>query len=249
MIIQPQLVAHRGDRARFPENTLPALQGALALGAPYVEFDIQLSADGVPVLLHDATLERTGGRREDARDLHSERLRTLSVGETARFGERYAGTAVPTLAEAVELLNARPEVTAFVEIKRHSVERYGVRPVLDAVARVLTAARFPWVIISFLPEVVAAAKAELKRPVGWALSRYDPPSRAQARQQAPDYLFISAEAIPPGTDALWPGPWRWVVYDVNDAALALTLAERGCGLVETDALEALLHHPALTPRF
>jgi len=239
-----QLVAHRGDRARFPENTLPALAGAIALGVRYVEFDIQLSADGVPIVLHDPTLERTGGRGEDVRDATSGFLKTVHVGEAGRFGERFAQVTLPTLAEALTLLNEHPEVTAFVEVKRHSVERVGLRPVLDAVLRELTAARFPWVLISFLEEVVVAAR-EAAPAIGWVLRHYDEPGRAVAQRLAPDYLFVSSEAIPPGTDTLWPGPWRWVVYDVNDAALALALAERGCGMVETDELESMLNHPAL----
>ena len=139
----------------------------------------------------------------------------------------------------------QPAVTAFVEIKRHSVERYGADTVLDAVARTLRDASFAWVIISFVVDVVSLAKAKLGCPIGWVLREYDAPSRAAAQGLAPDYLFVSAETIPPGTDRLWPGPWRWVVYDVNEAALALTCAERGCGLVETDDLDALIGHPSL----
>lgn len=245
MITRPQLVAHRGDRARFPENTLPALEGAIALGARFVEFDIQLAADGVAVLLHDATLQRTGECPDDARELPSTRLATLGVGEAQRFGTRYADVTVPTLADAAALLDRHPAVTAFVEIKHESVERHGVRALLDATARALEGAKFTWVIISFLDDVVARARAELGCPVGWVLRDYDAPSLAAAQHLAPEFLFIGADAIPAGTDQLWPGPWRWVVYDVNAAALALNLAERGCDLVETDDLEVLLHHPAL----
>ena len=57
------LVAHRGHAAAFPENTLPALRSALELGAAWLEFDIQLSADRIPVLCHDASLQRTAGIR------------------------------------------------------------------------------------------------------------------------------------------------------------------------------------------
>ncbi len=248
MITHPQLVAHRGDRDRFPENTLPALEGALALGARFVEFDIQRAADGTAVLLHDASVERTGGQPGDARDLTGAELASLGVGEPQRFGTRYAAVTVPTLAAAVAVLNRDPAVTAFVEIKHESVERFGVEAVLEAAAQPLAAAGFNWVIISFLAEVVERARAQLACPIGWVVETYDASGRDAAQRMAPDYLFIGADAIPPGTDRLWPGPWRWVVYDVNEAALALTCAERGCGLVETDRLEALLQHPALQVR-
>lgn len=63
------LVAHRGYAARYPENTRESLAAAVSVGAEFVEFDIQLSADGVPVLLHDADLDRTAGRRGTVFDL------------------------------------------------------------------------------------------------------------------------------------------------------------------------------------
>ena len=56
-----RLVAHRGYPRRYPENTLLSLLAALEAGAEFVEFDVQMTADGVPVLLHDADLRRTGG--------------------------------------------------------------------------------------------------------------------------------------------------------------------------------------------
>src|SRR5688500_2848986 len=55
----PIVVAHRGDSAGFPENTLPAFAAAVAAGAPMIEFDIQAALDGVLVCIHDDTLDRT----------------------------------------------------------------------------------------------------------------------------------------------------------------------------------------------
>ena len=55
------LVAHRGNAREYPENTLPALQSALDLGARFLEIDVHMSADGVPVVIHDADLVRTTG--------------------------------------------------------------------------------------------------------------------------------------------------------------------------------------------
>ncbi|MCL4722641.1 MAG: glycerophosphodiester phosphodiesterase, partial [Gammaproteobacteria bacterium] len=54
-----QIWAHRGARQQAPENTLPAFELALAQGADGIEFDVQLTADGVPVLIHDETVDRT----------------------------------------------------------------------------------------------------------------------------------------------------------------------------------------------
>lgn len=60
-MVQPStvlVIAHRGARAYAPENTLPAFRKAAELGAAMVELDVQLTADGLPVVLHDDTLER-----------------------------------------------------------------------------------------------------------------------------------------------------------------------------------------------
>ena len=60
----PFLIAHRGNAADYPENTLAALRSAIELGLRHVEFDVQLTRDGVPVVLHDADLRRMTGRVE-----------------------------------------------------------------------------------------------------------------------------------------------------------------------------------------
>lgn len=82
-------VAHRGAPYRFRENTLGSLRAALALGADSVEFDVRLTRDGVPVLLHDATLKRLWELDRPLRSLSADEVRGLTAG------------GVPTLAEAL----------------------------------------------------------------------------------------------------------------------------------------------------
>ena len=99
--LQP-VIGHRGAAARAPENTLAGLRRARELGAAWVEFDVMLTADRVPVLIHDETLERTTtGRGEVARHTAAE-IRALDAG--GWFAPEFAGERVPTLAEAVALL-------------------------------------------------------------------------------------------------------------------------------------------------
>ncbi|SED84430.1 glycerophosphoryl diester phosphodiesterase [Streptomyces sp. 2231.1] len=82
-------VAHRGDPYRFRENTIPSLRSALDQGADAVEVDVRLTRDGVPVLLHDATLERLWRHDRPLLALSAEEVRGLTAG------------GVPTLAEAL----------------------------------------------------------------------------------------------------------------------------------------------------
>ncbi|MHB9758490.1 glycerophosphodiester phosphodiesterase [Streptomyces sp. BYX5S] len=83
-------VAHRGDPYRVRENTLPSLRSALDRGADAVEFDVRLTRDGTPVLLHDATLDRLWE--------HDRPLSALSYDEVRSLTE----DGVPTLADALE---------------------------------------------------------------------------------------------------------------------------------------------------
>ena len=111
--LQP-VIGHRGAAARAPENTLAGLRRARELGAVWVEFDVMLTVDRVPVLIHDETLERaTTGRGEVARHTAAE-IRALDAG--GWFAPEFAGERVPTLAEAVALLSELG-LSANVEIK------------------------------------------------------------------------------------------------------------------------------------
>jgi glycerophosphoryl diester phosphodiesterase len=115
----PLVIAHRGDSAHRPENTLASFAAALELGAELVEFDIQLTKDGHPVVIHDPTLERTTSGKGPVREHTLAEIRRLSAGYPERFGTSFAGERVPTLAEVLHLLRGRAR--ALVEIKHESV--------------------------------------------------------------------------------------------------------------------------------
>jgi len=115
----PLVIAHRGDSAHRPENTLAAFAGALELGVSAVELDIQLTRDGHVVVIHDVDLERTTSGRGDVRQLTLAEVRAVSAGYPDRFGGTWAGERVPTLAEALALLRERAR--AMIEIKAESV--------------------------------------------------------------------------------------------------------------------------------
>jgi glycerophosphoryl diester phosphodiesterase len=115
----PLVIAHRGDSAHRPENTLASFASALEVGADLVEFDVQLTRDGAVVVIHDVTLERTTSGRGDVRELDLAEVRAVSAGFPSRFGTAYAGERVPVLAEVLGLLRDRARV--MLEIKPDSV--------------------------------------------------------------------------------------------------------------------------------
>jgi glycerophosphoryl diester phosphodiesterase len=108
------IASHRGGGATAPENTLPAIDAALAQGFEYVEVDVALTADRHAVLMHDATVDRTTDGSGRISDLTLADVRTLDAGSW--FSAEFAGTRVPTLAEFADLL-AGTTRRAIVELK------------------------------------------------------------------------------------------------------------------------------------
>jgi glycerophosphoryl diester phosphodiesterase len=102
-------VAHRGYSAIAPENTLPALAAGVLAGASLIEFDVRTTADGVPVVIHDRTVDRTTDGSGNVWELTVDEVRELDAGSW--FSPAYVGTQVPLLAEVLDLLTARDAET------------------------------------------------------------------------------------------------------------------------------------------
>lgn len=98
------LCAHRGDMSTHPENTLAAFHKAILHGAQMIEFDVQLSRDKIPVIMHDATVNRTTDGRGRISDLTLAEIRALDAGSW--MGAEFAGERVPTLTEALRIMPA-----------------------------------------------------------------------------------------------------------------------------------------------
>jgi glycerophosphoryl diester phosphodiesterase len=232
------LVAHRGDAREFPENTLPAFSSALGLGVRFLELDVHLSADGIPVVIHDHELSRTTGGRGIVFDMPAKEIAQIEAHEPHRFGEKYRGTRIPMLTDVLALLKGRPEVTLFVEIKRASLTRFGHDQVVSRVVNTLRPVGGQCVVISFDLPAVHRARQLGGLPIGWVLSKYDQRSRMKYEALQPEFLFCDYKALPP-TGSLWRGPWRWAMYEIETLELAMSLASRGADYIETMAVREM----------
>lgn len=230
----PTIVAHRGDAEHFPENSLPALEAAWRRGLSHVEFDVQLSADGVPYVIHDASLERTTGATGDLRLMMSGQLDGIDAGEPARFGRAHAGTSLPRLSAVVDLMRGIPAARAFVEVKRASLVHHGHAHTLERILVALAPVLDRCSLISFDAEACRFARNTAGVPVGWVLDD-DPISlKAELEDLRPEFIFCDHRRLPTGRP-LPSGSWSWVVYEVTDAGLALELHARGVRMVESMA--------------
>ena len=116
MSLRPLILGHRGASAIAPENTLAAFSRAMLDGADGIEFDVRLSRDGVPVVIHDASLRRTASVDIQVCDLTSEQLQRIDVGSWFRLKlsagrmsssePPYSDQRLPTLAQVLDLFNS-----------------------------------------------------------------------------------------------------------------------------------------------
>jgi glycerophosphoryl diester phosphodiesterase len=109
------IIGHRGAAGVAPENTLASFKEAVRLGSDWIEFDVRLSSDGVPVIVHDSTLKRTTNGRGPVRARSLAELRKLDAGSW--FDPRFSSEKMPTLDEVLKL-GARVRLN--IEIKARS---------------------------------------------------------------------------------------------------------------------------------
>jgi glycerophosphoryl diester phosphodiesterase len=125
----PVTIAHRGHSSVAPENTLAAVSSAIRTGAEYVEVDVHTTADDVPVILHDQTVNRTTDGTGDVAQLTAAYLETLDAGSW--FSAGYAGQRVPTLDDVLDMVDTGGS-TLLLEIKGPETDAE-VERIVDAV--------------------------------------------------------------------------------------------------------------------
>lgn len=114
---------HRGFCAEYPENTLLSYEKAMDLGVDAFEFDIWLSKDKVPVLMHDGNPRRTCGVQGHLRDMTLNEIKQLNPCFKEKFGDKFDGKVeVPTLQELLEAATKRDGMKLGVEIKEYTEE-------------------------------------------------------------------------------------------------------------------------------
>jgi glycerophosphoryl diester phosphodiesterase len=232
----PRIFAHRGGGTLAPENTLAAFRLGQSLGYAAHEFDVKLSRDGVAILLHDATLERTTNGTGRAADLDWEALRALDAGSW--HSEEFRGEPLASFEEVAHLLRSEGTL-ANVEIKpTPGVER----ETGDRVARLAQArwagARVPPLLSSFSFEALMAAKAAAPGlPRAWLASRLEEADwERMAALEAVSVHTNHAKLDPANVERLHAKGYRVLAYTVNDGDVAERLFAAGVDGLFTDNL-------------
>lgn len=230
--MKAELIAHRGYAKYFPENTLVAFAAALDSGAAYIETDVQLSKDGVPVLFHDNDMMRVCRMQGAVHNYTWAELQQFPASYTERFGDQYSKVRITPLADLVSLLAKRPDVTAFIELKRNTMEHHGRGVVLDTVIKQLQPVMSQCVIISFSLEAILAARRRHWPRVGVVFDRWKERKQKIVSEIKPEFMFCDFKGLP-WWGTLYTGRVKLAVYDIESPRHALRLAKRGVDFIET----------------
>lgn len=231
------LVAHRGESADYPENTLAAMLAALQAGARYLECDIQLSADSVAMILHDSKMGRTTALDQGrVWDYDAAQLHNTNAGYAERFGDKYSEVTIPTLQDLVDLLRQWPQAHVFVELKRASISRFGPELVINSVLPVLKPIQGRYTLISYNYPILLDLKINYAQPVGWVSDVVDETVLQHASQLAPECLITDADTLKP-TFVQAEQPWDWMIFEVNQPPLAEQWLQTGVRYIETNRIQ------------
>jgi glycerophosphoryl diester phosphodiesterase len=215
-----RLVAHRGDHEYAPENSLEAFRTALDAGALWLECDVQLTRDAVPVIFHDENLQRLCGLEDNLCELPYARLPLLADGQP-----------IPTLQELLVLLSDYPRATLFLEVKTDSLPYYPLRNVAAKLGGMIHN-NGQVIPIGFSAELLEYWWQTRPQRLGWI---------GDETERAPhiplSFLFMSSDAfLQRGRPTIGE---QIGVYTVNDGLLARQLLQNGADLIETDYFSRL----------
>ncbi len=233
----PLWIAHRGAGKLAPENTLAAFRVGASHGYCAFECDVKLSADGVPFLLHDATLERTSSGHGLASSLSWNELSRLDAGGWHSRG--FAGEPLPSLA-GVAAYCLRNGFALNIEIKPTPGDEVQTgRAVAAEAARLWAGQAMPPLLSSFRPDALQAARdaaPQLPRallldslPEGW----FEQAKALGCAAVVTHFALMEAAVI----ERLRGADMRALVYTVNDAAEARRLVALGIDGLITDAVD------------
>ncbi len=257
-----RIIAHRGASARAPENTLAAFRLALRAGVGMIELDVRLTSDGVPVVIHDATLSRTtdGEGRVAERKLAD--LRGLSAG--AWFGEEFRDERIPSLEEVFRLVGRRAEINVEIKGEGEAVAQtagaaLAIAREAGALDRTLFSSFDPDALARCRRESASARLALLTGPItltpAGAAGPADLDGRVTARQSAWKHLGLEAAnlyrelASPPLVRSLHGDGYAVYLYTVDEPSAVQAFERMGVdGVFANDPVPLLARWPADSAR-
>jgi glycerophosphoryl diester phosphodiesterase len=238
-LILPRVIGHRGAAAYAPENTLAGFAHAARLGVTWIEIDVQLTSDGVPVVFHDDHLERTTDGAGRLVETSYVDLLRLDAGRW--FGDAFAGQRIPTLVETLAFL-AEAGIGLCLEVKADEVRGAATaREALACLARNWPASAPQPLLSSFARSaMVAMAEAAPHLPRGWLVEGLPPDWREASCRFGCKSLHIDQRALDADTAASITGEGlALLAYTVNEPKRAADLWAWGTAALFSDCPDRL----------
>ncbi len=236
------VIAHRGASAYYPENTMAAFRGAVNIGADMIELDVLLSKDNIPVVFHDAMLDKKSNGKGLVSEYTVQELKELDAGSW--FDPKFRGEKIPTLEEV--LIYTKDKIAVNIEIKTEAVfEEYenGVeRKVIDLVRKYeltdkVIISSFDYRVIkrfdALAPEIKTALLYERRQSHGRR------PAELVEDYQADAFNFSIREMADSWTQSLNDQKIPFFVYTINDPEVMKTVINRGAKGIFTDKPDVL----------
>ncbi|SDJ67371.1 glycerophosphodiester phosphodiesterase family protein [Microbulbifer yueqingensis] len=217
------LIAHRGDTARQPANTIAAFEAAHGLGACAIHTEIQFSVDGTP-WCHQS--DHLAGESEDAIPISQ-----LTDRELRRL-------ALNSLADVVDWASRHRHLDWFVELDLALLERAGTEWAVERVVRIIRPESDSFALLSRDIRSLRMARSLGCHQVALKVGSVAECLSMGVLTLAPDYLLIRDSRI--DCPELPPGPWQWVVYEINSAEEAVRWRRRGAHHILTGNLPLLM---------
>ena len=236
----PKIIGHRGAAASAPENTVAGFRRAAALGAPWVEFDTQLSADGRCMVFHDERLDRTTDGRGPLDDASFAAIRRLDAG--AWFAPEFAGETVPTLSEVLALLR---ELGLQADIEIKPCDGREIETAEAVMAETLAAwpdGAAPPLITSYRPACLEVARqAAPDWPRGLICFRFPSDWRERLERLGCTVLVCNHKRLTRRrVEAITGAGFPILAFTVNSPRRAATLLRWGVASIISDAPERIL---------
>lgn len=236
-MLKPVFIAHRGYASAYPENTLIALDAARQAGAKYLEVDIQLSADHIPVLFHDRDLKRLCQQTGAIHDYQYSQLEKFNVTDVEKFSTKYADNKITPLKDFVTYLKQHPDLNAFIELKRSMIEKFGEDIVLKTILPFFEGMKNQISFISYDQHILKNIYDNTNYSTGIVVDEWR--EYKNNVDWISEWVFCSAEGLPEDKSELEIAS-KIAVFEVGDVTLANKLLTNGIRYLETFRIKEMI---------
>lgn len=233
----PIFIAHRGYASAYPENTMIAIEAAQQAGAGYIEVDIQLTKDGVPVLFHDRNLQRLCQHKGAIHDYSLSELENFYVTDKEKFSDMYSTNRITTLETLIGFLKKQPQLNAFIELKRLMIDTFGEEQVMNTVLPMFEGIQEKITFISYNQAILKKIHLETTFTTGIVVDDWIDFNKDAGWKS--EWVFCSVEGLPDDNTELEVDS-NIAVFEVGNIGLAKHLLARGITYLETFRIKEML---------